>query len=482
MSSLGTALEIGRSALRAQQIGLNVAGNNIANVNTPGYARKSVKLEATSVIGTRLGTGANVGSLTRARDRFLDSQFRFEGGNIGRLEVLEQAMSSVEAIFTEVAGGGTTETGAVFNQGGGAALSGAFSRFFNAFEDLANNPTSQAARAQVREEGVFITDQFHRIYNELSELRDDINGEVGRAVADVNRLTEEIGRLNTKILVTKADPLDVAGNLEDERDRLVDEISKLMDISVREETDGTLTVSGAEGEGIVLVSGKQSLQLATRPVIRDNATVSDLVLAGTGTQITLTKGRLQGLIEARDGQIIDFRDSLDTLADTLVSTVNAVHAGGFGLDGSSGNTFFEANLTDARLISLSSEVMSSLDKIATAGPSSSDPSMSAGTGDGSVALALSDLRSEKSLGGGSQTVEEYYSDLVGRVGAEAKKVFTEASSERLVLEQVSNRRENVRGVSINEEASDLILFQRAYQAAARLVSIVDEMMESILSI
>ena len=479
MSSLGNIINIGVGALRTHQIALNVTGNNIANVNTPGYSRQRAGITTAPTVNG-LGTGVEFGVLTRARDRVLDSQHRFEAGQLGRIEFLESAMSTVEAIFTEVAGGGSTETGAIFNQSSGAALTGAFSRFFNSLQDLANNPESQANRAAVREEGTLLTEQFHRMDDQLSKMRDDLEREFTAAVDAVNKLTSEIARLNSRILADKADTASIAGNLDDERDRLIDELSTLIDVSAKEQTDGTMTVAGAMGQGILLVDKGISLDLAVTPLVRDGAIVSDLVIADTGSRVEVQSGRLAGILEARDQKLTSFQTTLDETAQVLADRFNIQHAAGFGIDGSSSNLFFDAGSVSARTIRVADTILANLDKIATAAASSTSPSISAGTGDGSNALALSDVRLEKLFGGGTQTVEEFYADFIGEIGAEAKSVFTFAASQRLVLSQVDNRRENLRGVSINEEASQLIIFQRAYQAAARLVTVADQMMQAVL--
>lgn len=461
---------------------MNVTGNNIANVNTPGYARKTANLTGnlTSVQG--VGAGVSVASLSRARDQFLDSQFRFEAGIVGRLEVMNRALGTVEAIFTEMAGGGASETSAIFNQASGAALSGAFNRFFNAFQDLANNPQSAAARAQVREEAIFLTDQFHRMHDKLSDLRLELDGEFQRSVDDVNRITSEIATLNKRILTTKNTPNDVAGNLEDERDRLIDELSQLMGIRVREETDGTLTVSASQGEGAQLVSGASHFELGYRSVLRDGVLVSILTQADSGKLVEVNTGKLKGLLDVRDVMVVDYQKSLDEVASNFVERVNAVHGGGFGSDGSTGNFFFEPNMANAREIRLSAAIADNLAKIAAAAPHPDNANIPAGAGDGNIALAVAQIQHERLLSGGTKTIEGFYSELVGRIGAESQKSIRDHEGQSLVMEQVSNRRENMRGVSINEEASDLILFQRAYQAAARLVSVVDELMQTVLNI
>lgn len=469
MSSISSTIETARSALRAQQIALNVTGDNIANVNTPGYSRKTPNLK-TGFTVAGYGTGVKVESLTRARDLLLDGQFRFEGHSLGNLEVLERAMRSIEAIFTELAGGGASEPGTVFNQASSSALSGGFSRFFNSFQDLANNPESQTARAVVREEASFLVDQFHRIQDQLSVLRFDMEAEVKQTLLETNRIIRQLAKLNTKILST-----DVAGSLEDERDRLLDDLSKLLKINIREQVDGTVAVSAAPGILLVDAAGVFVNELTTRPVSRNNAVVSDVALVIDGKAIDPVSGKLGGLLQARDEKIVSAQENLDIVAETLVSRVNLIHSAGFGLDGSSGTNFFIATQDSAREIAISQEVLGGLDKIAAS-------STAVGNGDGVNALALSGLASEKVLGGGTRTIEEFYADLIGQIGADAKEVFTNAETQRLVVEQVEIRRENVRGVSLNEEATNLILFQRAFQAAARIVTIVDEMMQSLLNI
>jgi flagellar hook-associated protein 1 FlgK len=472
--TLSGALEIGKSALRAQQAGLNVASNNIANVNTPGYSRQKAVLKTAITVGG-VSSGVDLSSITRLRNRFLDGQLRFESGSLGRSEVIQRVMGNIETIFLELEGGGVTEPGAVFEQSGGAQLSGSMSRFFNAFQDLANNPESQAARASVKEEAIFLTTQFHRMHNKLSQLRIDIELDFQAAVWEANTTLSEIAKLNTAILAT-----DTAGNLDDERDRLLDDLSKQMDVRVREENDGTFTVSA--GDGTLLVRSATANELSTRVISRGNAVVSDLSLASSGKIIRPNEGAFKGLAEARDLKIPDFQGELDLVAETLVRELNAIHVTGFGLDGSRGTSFFLESGIDARSIEVSDEILNNLDKIAAAGPNGSNPAIPAGAGDSTVALALSDLRLARFFSGGTQSMEEYYAGVVGRIGAESRQAQNQVTSLELVTQQISTRRENVRGVSINEEAIDLIVFQRAYQAAARIISIVDQLMETALSI
>jgi flagellar hook-associated protein 1 FlgK len=469
MSGLSGAIEIGRSALRAQQIGISVTGDNIANVNTPGFSRRLAKLE-TSAPAAGLGTGVTVADVSRARDQILDSQIRFQNGLFGRLEAMQRAFFTVEGIFSELAGSSANEAGAVFSQSSGVGLSGALSRFFNAFQDLANNPESGSARAVIREEGQLLSRNFRRLDDQLKNLQSDLESEFQRQVDQANTLLNEIGALNARIPSERGVGGGSSAPLEDRRDQLVEDLSKLMDISSREQDDGTLTVYQS---GRILVDHAAVSGLSRRVEVSGDTAVSKLTMSSTGETLTLTGGSLNGISEVRDTRIPEYLSTLDSLASTLVSEVNRAHSAGFGLDGSSGTDFFDAAGTTSRTLQVNSAILDNTDLIA----ASSDGTK----GNNAVALQISDLRLNRLFSGGTKTMEEFYGDLVGQVGSHAREVFLSLESQRVISEQLTQRRDNVRGVSVNEEAANLILFQRAYQAAARIVTIVDEMFQSVLA-
>ena len=468
MSGLLGAIEIGRSALLAQQIGISVAGDNIANVNTPGFSRRQAKL-VTSEPAAGLGTGVKVTDVSRTRDQLLDAQVRFQNGLFGRLDTMQKAFATIEGIFSELAGSSANEAGAVFSQSSGVGLSGSLSRFFNAFQDLANNPESGSARAVIREEGQFLARTFLRLDDQLKNAQTDLESEFQRQVDQANALLDEIGTLNARVPSERFGGGGSSAPLEDRRDNLIEELSKLVDISTREQDDGTVTVYQS---GRILVDHAAVSSLGRRVEVEGDAAVSRLTLASTGEALTLNGGSLKGIEEVRDTRIPDYLSALDSLASTLVSEVNQKHSAGYGLNGVSGTNFFDAAGTTARTIQVNSAILDNTDLIA----ASSDGTK----GNNRVALQVSDLRLNRLFSGGTKTMEEFYSDLVGEVGSQAKATFSNLESQRVISEQLNNRRENVRGVSVNEEAANLILFQRAYQAAARIVTIVDEMFQSVL--
>ena len=471
MSTLGTSIEIGRNALKAHQIGIAVTGDNIANVNTPGFSRKRAQLSTTPPVGG-FGTGVQVAEVTRARDQLIDAQVRFENGLFGRLESMQRSFTTIEAVFSELAGSSAGEAGAVFSQSSGVGLSGSMSRFFNGFQDLANNPESGSARSVIREEGQLLTRTFNRLDRQLRDLRTELEAEFQRKVEEANTLLEEIARLNVRIPSERLAGGGSGGGLEDTRDNLVDELSKLIDITIREDPSGFIKVLG--GGRISLVDNATVNSLGRRVEVVGEAAVSKLTLASTGETITLSGGVLKGIEEIRDTRVPEYLASLDTLAATLVSEVNLKHSAGFGLNGVSGTEFFTQTGTTALTIEVNSAIIDNTDLIAA--------SANLTFGNNQVALDIADIRLSQLFNGGTKTAEEFYSDLIGQIGSQAKETFTNLETQRVISDQLSNRRENIRGVSINEEAANLILFQRAYQAAARIITIVDEMFQSVLEI
>jgi flagellar hook-associated protein 1 FlgK len=464
-------LEIGRRALQAQQAALNVTGHNIANANTPGFSRRQVNLEnAVSRVQGSVGSGADVAQVVRQRSRFIDAQMRVQQQVLGRWEALERALGSIEAIFNEPAGAGSSEAGTIFNEPAGLGLSGSLSRFWNAWQDLANVPESGAARAAVRQEGHFMTTTLHQYHAQLRDTRAELDNEVVDGVVEINQLLDQLGQINAQI-PRAGFKNGEAGDLKDRRDALVEELSRQVDIAIVERDNGqvSLLLSGHN-----LVEGDHVVHLRVRQAIEEGTTVSQLVFADDGSLAAVGEGGLRGLIEVRDEVVPQLVARLDELAAGLVGEINAIHRAGFGQDGSTGVNFFDPEKTSASNISLDEVIVEDLNNIAA--------SADGNPGDNGTALAISGLRNRRILASDTMTVDGFYNQMLGEVGAKSREAQTLAENNRLFATQIENRRQSVQGVSLNDEAAQLVLFQRAYQAAARAVSIIDDLMEATISI
>ncbi len=464
-------LEIGRRALQAQQAALNVTGHNIANANTPGFSRRQISLEnAISRVNNGIGSGADVAQIQRQRNSFDDAQMRVQQQLLGRWESLERALGSIEAIFNEPAGAGSSEAGTIFNEPSGMGLSGSLSRFWNAWQDLANVPESGAARAAVRQEADFLVTTLHQYNAKLSETRTELDEQVVWEVEDINEILDQLGDINAALPAAGFSGGD-DGDLKDRRDLLLDELSNKIDISITERANGQISVMLS---GHNLVDGDSVSHLRVRQVSQDGRPISQIVYEDDGGVAPISEGRLLGLVAVRDEIVPDLLDRLDQMAVGLVERINSLHRTGFGLDGSTGNNFFDPESTTASNIAIDRAVLEDLDNIAASADGNS--------GDNGLALAVSAVRNEGILEDGTQTMDGFYNEMLGEIGARSREAQTMAGNNRLFAQQIENRRQSVQGVSLNDEASQLVLFQRAYQAAARAVSIIDDLMEVTINI
>ena len=470
-SSASHGIEIGRRALQAQQASLNATGHNIANANTPGFSRRQVRLEnAISAVQGGIGSGADLEGVTRQRSRFIDAQMRVQQQVLGRWEVLERGVGSIEAIFNEPAGAGSSEAGTIFNEPSGLGLSGSFSRFWNAWQDLANVPESGAARAAVRQEADFMVTTLHQYHDKLRDTRNEMDADVIDEVADINEMLDELANINAEVPRASFNGGD-AGDLLDRRDLIIDELSRRVDISLTESDNGQISVLLA---GHNLLQGDHVIHLQVRQTVNEGTSVSRVHYADDGTLAPISEGRLRGLIEVRDNVVPKLMANLDEMAVGLVTEINALHRTGFGNDGGTGVNFFDPTKLDASNIAVDEAILTSLNNIAA--------SADGNAGDNGMALALSALRNSNILSAGTQTMEGFYHEMLGEVGALSGEAQTMAENHRLFSSQIENRRQSVQGVSLNDEASQLVLFQRAYQAAARTVSIIDELLEVTVNI
>lgn len=471
VTTLANGVEIGRRALQAQQTALQVTSHNIANANTPGFSRRNVELENVAGVLGGVGGGVDAAAVTRQRDQFLDAQMRVERQVLGRWSALERALTGVEAIFNEPAGAGSSEAGTIFNETSGLGLSGSLSRFWNAWQDLANVPESGAARAAVRQEADFMVTTLHQLDTQLADLRGSLDQEVIAQVDEINQILDSLAAINGEIPRSVFDG-GTGGDLLDQRDRLLEDLSERVDISILEKDNGQVSVLLA---GHNLVQANRSVHLASRTINQDDLATSTIFFSDDGSLVPIREGELRGLMEVRDVTIPDFQNRLDTIAATMVEEVNRIHRTGTGLTGTSGVDFFENSKMAASNISLDDRIIADLNNISASGDGNA--------GDNGVALQIAGMRNDDSLGAlGGDTIEGFFFTLLGEVGSRSKEAQTMAENHRLFSSQIENRRQSVQGVSLNDEAAQLVLFQRAYQAAARTVSIIDDLMEVTINL
>lgn len=465
-------IEIGRRALMAQQRALETTSHNVANANTKGYSRQEAVLATTTPYSYpgmgagQLGTGVEVQRMRRLRESFLDAQFRNESKALGRWEVRRDTLEKLEAIL---------------NEPGDDGLSKLMDRFFAAWQELAKNPEGEAARSVVRQEGIALAEAFNHLAGQLNDLSADLSTSVGVRVNEVNSLARQIRDLNAQIV--KAESGNMAANdLRDRRDLLLDELAKVVPIQVEEDRYGAVSIVVRDH---TLLSGQQVSELAFNPS-------TGKVTWPDGAELTVGEhpyGSLEGLLEARDGVVEDYKAQLDELAGYIAQAVNAKHEAGAGLDGSTGVSFFTGSAAGS--LKVSDEIMGDLRKIAAAqNPAGNSPpgTVPPPPGDGSNALLIAQLKNGAWVdtdGDGTPETNVIFSDKynswVADLGVKGQEASRMVDNQELLTSQLDSRRQAVSGVSLDEEMTNMVRFQQAYNAAARVITAVDEMLDTLIS-
>lgn len=449
--SLSSLLSIARSALSAHQRAVNVAGHNIANASTEGYTRQRLRLvPATPLRNPQgfLGRGVRIDGIERSRSQFLDATVRRESGALAQFSTLSQSLVEIEDVLGEPSDFG---------------LAASMDAFWSAWGDLASNPLNGAARAVVRSQGRQLTDQFNRMANRLDAIRGQTFESLRFDIEDVNRMAVRIADLNRQIVGSGGAGAN-APDLLDQRDLVLDRLAELLPVQVVVNKDGSVRVFGGDA---LLVDGMLVRSLAV------TTTSSGAVAIGTDSStLKAGSGRLAAHLDVLNSAISNVQGQLDALAAVVVSEVNTLHNGGATLAGAPAGDFFSATGVTAASITLATQIELSRDNIA-AGTGS-------GPGDGSVALNMAALRSVTLASLGSLTMGDFYTSVVAELGQEVREAEGFARAQDALVANAKSRRSSMSDVSIDEEMVSIIMHQQAFAAAARLISVADEMIQEIL--
>jgi flagellar hook-associated protein 1 FlgK len=460
MMDIFGVLNMGSKALAVQQKGIYVTGNNIANVNTPGYSRQRLILSNDVTLNTGIGpvgSGVTANEIERVYQRFLGVQINNETQSLGQREAHKDSLERVEAVF---------------NESGGYGLNQVMSEFWNAWQDLTNNPSGSVERTVLVAKSEMLAATFSKNYEDLQKIQRDIDSNIEVAVEEINRLSENMVDLNQKIIQTELGG-HTANEYRDQRDLVLKELSELIDIDSFEDANGGVTVS--VGSGQVLVEGTRNYNLSTQSNLSGLQDVTWVDSSGNTVIITndISKGKLKGWLDARDLDIDTHMTNLDTLAQDLTAAVNSRHTIGFGLDNSTGNDFFSGAATAAG-IQVNPLIANDTNLIAAA-EGVNKP------GDSGNAIAIANLQQAPTMNGSTATFGAYYDSMVSDAGLAVQQATSYYDHQSQMVLQVENYRESISGVSIDEETVNLIKYQNAYQAAAKLINTADEMMETILT-
>ncbi len=454
MGGLFGSIQISLQNLSNMQTGLSVVSENVANVNTPGYSRKRI-IFAPGPYDQRpygmLGTGALIDRVESVRDYFLESRIGQEYQAQGFYEGQQFGVNQLETIM------GATD---------GSGISGQLTRFFDSLLELAGEPSSSSLRQVVLTEGDQVAQSIRSTVARLDALDEANRARLEDSVNTVNVLLERIAQVNEKLQPVLKRGQD-GGPLYDERQQLLNQLNEEMSVQVSVDASYNMIITTTSGR--LLLMGSDVTGMSAQKTMDGIA----IMYEGTDIGQEISGGKMGGLLDFQGSTLASTRSALNSLASELVSTVNSSHQAGVDLDGNAGGDFFGATAGDeARSISL---VLTDFRNLAAAAPG-------AGIGDGTNVQAMADLRDFQVPGLGSETFGDYYSQIVFDVGMASRGIQTNLNLQEKILDQLETQRESVSGVSLDEEAVNLMQYQRAYQASSKLLQVLDSLLEETLNI
>ncbi|PWH18096.1 MAG: flagellar hook-associated protein FlgK [Anaerolineae bacterium] len=461
MSNILYGLNIALKAMLSQQIAIQVTEHNVANATTPGYRRQEAMMSAdlphifpslrANVVPGQLGMGVVVNRIRQYNLEFFDDRYRRALSESKGWQMQADLLKQVEATLAE-----TSEDGLIPK----------LDAFWSGWQALSNDPTNTAIRSDLLERGAALAKAINWRAQALVRIQQDQNSLILQRVNEINSLASKIAALNVEIVAVKSAG-SAPNDLMDQRDQLITRLAELSGATAAIQENGEALVSIG---GHALVIGATTFKLATT-----SGYLASIYWEADGNAFTPSRGELAGLLQARDVIIPRMLSSLDALAQNLVTQVNTLHAAGYALDGSTtGLNFFDPTGVTALSIRLSTDVANQPERIAAA-------EQSASPADSNNAVALASLRERLVMNSNTETFNQYYTRQITQMGIDIQRAEAFARDRLEVAKSLETLKEAVVGVNLDEEAANLIKYQRAFQAATRMVTAMDEMLDKIIN-
>jgi flagellar hook-associated protein 1 FlgK len=472
VTTLNHILNMGSESLQNSRVGVDITGHNISNAQTPGYSRQILNLETKWPIEYGLhifGDGSRVQSIRRAHDKFVETQLRNEVQTQTKTETVADGLKKLEGLF---------------NPDLTSTLRDRFNSFGTAIREFANFPEESFARINVIENGRSLAQTFHSTHASIVQIQVDANEEIRENISYLNQKIAEVAKLNGQITEMGAGSPSDVNDLEDRRDKLIKEIGSLIDMNVYRDIRGQIVIRGPAE--CLLVEGN----LFSHFVMEDIYTpqkMPDILVSEFGKEryFDMTRqiktGRIGGLLEIRDQHAQKLRDHVNQLAENFAQSFNEVHQKGYGINdmrNSTGLSFFEGLDVagePAQNLIVSLGIVHNPNAIAAA-MSSETP------GDNVIANKLIKLFYEPVFKETASTFGGFYDNMISRLGIATVKAREEAAASQIIYERLKAQRETVSGVSLDDEAANLLKYQHIFTASSRVVTTADEMYKTVLDL
>lgn len=501
MSSAFGGLNTVVRGLLSQQVALNTVGHNISNANTNGYSRQSVGLVTSTpekIAGPngplQVGTGVTTQSITRARDTFMDQQLWKENPSLGYGTAQEDLMSQIEGVISI-----SSDTG----------IQSSMDKFWSAWQTLGTNASDDSTRNQVLQRGTELVNVIQQAASQLKDMVTSINDDLKLDVQSVNQISSEILALNKQISAGEMTG-GSANDLRDRRDYLVDQLSQYVGVQVTEGKDGSYTIQSGQ---VTLVNNSQTTKLTLDSRMDADYGYEVQVLQANNMDVTLGNGSLQGKLDMRDNEeygVKGYLNDLSTMSEFLLRDFNAIHRAGYGEDSDktdatkgTGRNFFgdmstqytAATYTKANDWLAALKVNPALQDQSTATPGlqmiAAKTANTQGNASGDNAIKLSQALRMNTTDllptgytatlGSTASLNSYFSSVVGTLGVESQGASRLVENQQTLIDQIESWRQATAGVNLDEEMTNMIRFQKGYNAAARVLTTMDEMLDKLIN-
>ncbi|MEN6298613.1 MAG: flagellar hook-associated protein FlgK [Anaerolineaceae bacterium] len=462
MGNLFGSIQNAVSSMLSYQQVIEVIEHNVANASTKGYRRQEAILTPGVPTSTaraggnyvgQMGTGVRVDYIRQYNLAFIDAQIRSQLAESSKWELSSNILSQIEATFDET---------------GDDGLIPKLDAFWAGWQSLADDPANMSLRINLVQVSADLADAINNRVDTLNSIRQDQNNAILQSVDEINSIATQVAKLNTEI--TKAIGVNESPNdLIDERDRLLEQLAELTGgtVNIQENGEALVTIGGH-----ALVVGSNAFELTTT---RDSNNLVQISWEADGRDFIPNSGKLAGLFEVRDVTVPEQLTGLKELAETLTEEINEQHAEGYDLNGDEGDEFFVFSTSGDYYFNL--KLSDNLDDPAHIAAASSEDS----PGDGNNATIMAQLREALLMNGGASTFNSYYNSQITSFGLKVKEANTKSSDSSVVLSSLTEMRDSESGVSLDEEAGNLVSAQKSYQACARVLTAIDEMLEVLIN-
>jgi flagellar hook-associated protein 1 len=458
--SISSLLFTARESLTAHQLAIDIAGANIANVNTPGYTRQRAEFESVGTIDIRTESaqlGVNVDRVTQIYNSYINTQAITQQQNSGYSEEMLQGLQNIEVIIDDTNGGG---------------LNDALNDFWSAWEDLSQNPGGKIERSALYSASEKLVNTISYYQQNLNNLNGEFKNGITDVISQINNKINEIADLNSHLVSMEENKGD-NNDLLDKRSEALKELSSLVDINYIDNADGTINVYLSNGDP--LLQGYKGYNLSIQSTAEGQMEIYSKDIAKQPLNDSITKGKLGALIELQTDTLPKYLRYMNQFAQSLADRLNQLHETGYDAYQNTGAAFFEISDPNnaASSIKISAAITADSNRIAAS---------TSVTGDGENAGKIAAIQQEMLMDSNASTLNGFVSSVVGRIGHEVSAAKTYDDHQTIILSNLTNQRDAISGVSIDEEMINLTKYQMGYTAAAKLCNTVNELLDELMGL